>query len=88
MIFVDKKELAEIRAKIDEIDSAVVKLISERLFLAKSLADKKLKKQVCDFSRELEVIKKVKLEAAHKEFISNIEAIYREIIEQSKKVQE
>lgn len=82
--------LDDLRKKIDEIDNRIVELISERIRVAEDIGqDKKEKnKLIEDRERERRVLKHVR-ELARDNNISpgDIEGIYRQIIEVSKKIQ-
>ena len=82
--------LDDLRKKIDEIDNRIVELISERIKVAEDIGlDKKEKnKLIEDRERERRVLKHVK-ELARDNSISpnDIEEIYRQIIDVSKKIQ-
>ena len=82
--------LDDLRKKIDEIDNRIVELISERIRVAEDIGqDKKEKNRLIeDRERERRVLKHVR-ELARDNNISpgDIEGIYRQIIEVSKKIQ-
>lgn len=78
-------ELEELRKKIDRMDSEIVKLLNKRMEFA--LRTRKLKQQVTDKPREDEILKKVKKQIGllRPEFS---EKLYKEIIDESKRLQE
>jgi chorismate mutase / prephenate dehydratase len=80
----------ELRKKIDEIDSAVVKLIAERQAVAKEIGKGKNKtgKIIEDRERELRVLDHVRTLARDMKISpGDVETIYRQIITASKKIQ-
>ncbi len=82
--------LEEFRKKIDAIDAHIVKLIAERQGIAKEIGKgkKKTSRLIEDRERELKVLKNVRrLARAQKISPADIENIYRQIIDASKKVQ-
>ena len=82
--------IEDIRRKIDEADSRIVKLIGERIRLAEEIGRTKRKrgKQIEDREREKKVLENVK-SIARGENISqeDIESIYRQIVVASKRIQ-
>lgn len=82
--------LDDLRKKIDELDNRIVELISERIRVAEDIGqDKKEKNRLIeDREREQRVLKHVR-ELARDNNISpgDIEGIYRQIIDVSKKIQ-
>ncbi len=82
--------LEDLRRKIDETDTQIVRLIAERLRIAQEIGKEKKKqgKQVEDSEREKKVLEKVR-SIAQEEKISqeDIESIYRQIVTVSKSVQ-
>jgi len=77
-----QEDLKKLRARIDEIDAEVVKLLKERLSIAKKIGEikKSLGKQFFDLGREREVIKRV-LRYNEGEFPEDtLKVIYSEII--------
>ncbi len=82
--------LEELRQKIDEIDSRIVKLIAERVRISREIGKQKEKqgKQIEDRERENDVLHKVK-GFAQSEGVSpeDIVSIYRQIITVCKQVQ-
>ncbi len=83
--------LEDLRRKIDEIDTKIVKLIAERMRLAEEIGKEKKKqgKQIEDIGREKGVLENVK-RIAQGENLSqeDIEGIYRQIVTSCKGVQE
>jgi len=82
--------LEDLRRKIDETDTKIVRLIAERIRIAQEIGKEKKKqgKQVEDSEREKRVLEKVR-SIAQEEKISqeDIESIYRQIVTVSKSVQ-
>ena len=82
--------LEDLRRKIDEADTRIVRLIAERLRIAQEIGKEKKKqgKQVEDNEREKRVLEKVR-SIAQEEKISqeDVESIYRQIVTVSKSVQ-
>jgi len=82
--------LEDLRRKIDETDTKIVRLLAERLRIAQEIDKEKKEqgKQVEDSEREKRVLEKVK-GIAQEEKISqeDIESIYRQIITVSRSVQ-
>jgi len=82
--------LDDLRRKIDETDTKIVKLLAERMRIAQEIGKEKDKqgKQVEDEGREKAVLEKVK-GVAQEENISpeSIESIYRQIITVSRSMQ-
>jgi len=82
--------LEDLRKKIDEADTRIVKLLAERMRIAQEIGEEKkgLRKQVEDKGREEIVLDKVR-SIAQGENISpeGIESIYRQIMAVSKSVQ-
>lgn len=82
--------LEELRKKIDEADTKIVKLIAERIRIAKDIGreKRKLGKQIEDAEREARVLDNVR-RIAQEENINqkDIESIYKQIITISKSVQ-
>src|SRR3989344_8919924 len=72
----------EIRNEIDSIDEKILRLIEDRVKLAKNTKD--FKKDVVSFKREEEIYSKLKSEELTPE---QIKAIYSEIISASRKAQ-
>jgi chorismate mutase/prephenate dehydratase len=82
--------LDDLRKKIDEIDARIVELIAERQSISKEIGKGKNKtsKLIEDRERELRVLKNVRgLARDNKISPSDIESIYRQIIDASKKIQ-
>ena len=80
----------ELRKKIDEIDSSVVKLIAERQAVAREIGKGKNKtgRIIEDRERELRVLDHVRTLARDMKISpGDVETIYRQIITASKKVQ-
>jgi len=82
--------LDELRKKIDEVDSRIVRLIAERIKIAEEIGEvkKKLGKQIEDLNREQVVLDNVK-EIAGQQGLNpdDIESIYRQIIAASKNME-
>ncbi len=82
--------LEELRKKIDEADTKILKLIAERIRIAEEIGGEKRKqgKQVEDTAREQTVMENVR-RVAQKENISQegVESIYRQIVAVSKSMQ-
>jgi chorismate mutase/prephenate dehydratase len=82
--------LEELRGKIDETDTNIVKLIAERIRIAQEIGEEKKKrgKQIDDKEREKGVLENIK-SLARDENISQevIERIYREIVTACKRTQ-
>jgi chorismate mutase len=84
-------DLTTLRAKIDEIDDEILLALSERLNICKAIgqAKKKQGKPVRDASRENEVYNRVTEKAAKLGLNSTqIETLYREIVNMCSNVQE
>ncbi|HUT68089.1 MAG TPA: prephenate dehydratase [Dehalococcoidales bacterium] len=82
--------LEDLRKKIDEIDARIVELIAERQDISKEIGEGKNRtsKLIEDRERELTVLKHVRGLARDKKMSpSDIENIYRQIIDASKKIQ-
>jgi chorismate mutase / prephenate dehydratase len=80
----------ELRKKIDEIDTRVVKLIAERQNISKEIGEGKHKdsRLIEDRDRELRVLEHVRKLARDGQINpSDVESIYKQIISASKKVQ-
>lgn len=82
--------LEDLRKKIDEVDTRIVKLIGERIRLAEEInkVKRKQEKQIEDMEKEEKVLENVK-SIAQGENINqkDIENIYRQIVIASKKIQ-
>ena len=82
--------LDDLRKKIDEIDARIVALIAERQSISKEIGKGKHKtsRLIEDRERELRVLKHVRSLARDKKVSpSDIEGIYKQIIDASKKIQ-
>jgi chorismate mutase/prephenate dehydratase len=82
--------LEDLRKKIDEIDARLVELIGQRIKVAEEIGKGKKKKSrlIEDRERELKVLRNVRnLARDNKISPSDIENIYRQIIDASKKIQ-
>src|SRR3972149_4658778 len=80
----------ELRKKIDEIDARIVGLIAERQIISGEIGKgkKKTSRLIEDRERELKVLRNVRrLARAKKISPGDIESIYRQIINASKKIQ-
>jgi len=83
-------KLEELRKKIDEIDARIVELIAERQEISREIGKGKNKtnRVIEDRERELRVLKNVRnLARSRKISPGDIENVYRQIINASKKVQ-
>jgi chorismate mutase/prephenate dehydratase len=83
-------KLDDLRKKIDEIDARIVALIAERQSISKEIGKGKHKtnRLIEDRERELRVLKHVRTLARNKKISpSDIEDIYKQIIDASKKIQ-
>lgn len=82
--------LEDLRRKIDEVDTKIVKLIAERMRIAEEIGGEKIgqRKQIGDSEREKRVLENVR-SIAQEENISqeDVESIYRQIVTVSKRVQ-
>ena len=82
--------LEDLRKEIDEADAKIVKLISERMRLAREIGKEKKRagKQIEDRGREGRVLENIR-SLARRENISqeDIESIYRQVIAASKRIQ-
>ena len=82
--------LEDLRKQIDEIDARIVELISERQSISEKIGQgkKKQNKLIEDKERELRVLKHVRRLARDKKISpGDMENIYRQIIDASKRVQ-
>jgi chorismate mutase / prephenate dehydratase len=84
-------EIPKLRQKVDAIDDQILKALCERVKVCKAIGDAKKKqgKPVRDMSRENEVYKRIRAKGA--EFgldASQVEAVYREIVNMCSAVQE
>src|SRR5262245_7185131 len=84
-----EEQIAGIRNQIDDLDQAISRLISQRLTLARQLtqAKTKLGLPVLDSSRENEVLNKVTSHLSDPPLAQAVQAIYEEIMAQSRKLQ-
>lgn len=82
-----KETLEDFRNRIDVCDRKIAVLLSQRLETAREIGQSGLKSHVCDPDRERQVICNVR-KASSPEFACFIEEIFKEIIRQSRKVQE
>ncbi len=82
--------LEDLRKKIDEVDTKIVKLIAERMRIAEEIGGEKIgqRKQIGDREREKRVLENVR-NIAQEEKISqeDIASIYQQIVTVSKRVQ-
>ena len=80
------KELEILRKRIDNLDNSIARLLLSRLEIAKKIGKlkKKSNSKIFDLKRETKVINNVKKSSRNNKFVVEI---YKEIIEQSKKVQ-
>lgn len=77
------KDLKKERNKIDTIDSRIIRLLSNRLKIAKRLGKLKKKKglRIADKAREKEVIEHAKMAAEHTDIDKRfIESLFKDII--------
>jgi chorismate mutase len=84
-------DIPTLRAKIDAIDEQMLLVLCERVRICKAIGSAKKKQgmPVRDASRENEVYKRVKQKAARLGLnVSQIEALYREIVNMCSSVQE
>lgn len=83
-------KLRELRDKIDEIDTALVKLLNERAVVSLQIGGKKQDENlpVYNASREKEVINKVQQKNSGPLNEKNIESIFKIIIESCRTLQE
>ena len=82
--------LEDLRRKIDEIDTRIVELIAERQRVSEEIGQGKQEtnRRIEDRERELTVLQNVRTMARAKNIRpSDVESIYRQIIDASKKVQ-
>jgi len=82
--------IEELRRKIDAIDARIVELIAERQDISREIGKgkKKTSRLIEDRERELKVLRNVRgLARAQKISPADIENIYRQIIDASKKIQ-
>ena len=82
--------LEDFRKKIDGIDATIVRLLAERIKISEQIGCEKReqRKQIHDSSRENKVLEHVRQLARELNLsLSDIEAIYRQIITASKRVQ-
>lgn len=77
--------LARRRRRIDILDARLVRILAERLIIARSLAV--LKKSLRDVSREREVLRRVRRLVGRKDLEHATVAVYREIMKQSLRLQ-
>ena len=84
------KELADLRKRIDEIDEKIVRLLSERMELAKDVG--RLKKELDlsaeDPEREREIIHRLTISAGGLLSENQISRIFGSIFNATKRVQE
>ena len=82
--------LDNLRKKIDETDSEIVRLIARRLELAEEIGYEKTRegRQVEDRDREQKILEKIKdLALAEKINPQDIESIYQQIFSAAKRIQ-
>ncbi|MBN1161952.1 MAG: prephenate dehydratase [Dehalococcoidales bacterium] len=82
--------LDDLRKKIDQIDARIVELIAERQNISREIGKGKNKtsRLIEDRERELRVLKRVRALARDKKISpGDVESIYRQIIDASKKIQ-
>ncbi len=82
--------LEDLRKKIDEVDTKIVRLLAERMRIAEGIGGEKTRqrKQIEDSARERRVLENIR-SIARKENISqeDIESIYKQIVAVSRRVQ-
>ena len=84
-------EIPKLRQKVDEIDDQILMALCERVKVCKAIGDAKKKqgKPVRDASRENEVYKRIREKGAQLGLNSSqVEAVYREIVNMCSAVQE
>jgi chorismate mutase len=85
------EDIQTLRKRVDEIDDQIIKVLSERVKICKSIGETKKKQglPVRDKSRENEVFIRVKEKAAKYQLDpAQIEMLYREIVNICSAVQE
>ena len=84
-------EIPKLRKKVDEIDDQILLALCERLKVCKAIGDAKKKygMTIRDLSRENEVYKRIKEKSAQCQLDpTQIELVYREIVNMCSAVQE
>ena len=84
-------EIPKLRKQVDAIDDQILSALCERVKVCKAIGDAKKNqgKPVRDISRENEVYKNIKEKAVQLGLISSqVEAVYREIVNMCSAVQE
>lgn len=81
-----EQELIDIRAQIDSIDRKIIQLLSKRMEIA--IKTKRYKERIFDPEREQMVLKNVKKYSGHLVRPEFSETLYRQIIEESRAIQE
>jgi chorismate mutase len=84
-------EIPKLRQKVDAIDDQILKALCERVKVCKAIGDAKKKqgKPVRDASRENEVYNRIREKGAQLGLNSSqVEAVYREIVNMCSAVQE
>jgi chorismate mutase len=83
--------LDELRIKIDEINEQIIQLLAERSEVSKQIAEEKksIGKEIYDPEREAQLIIKIKTLAKEKGLDEDlIENIFKQIMDNSKEIQE
>ena len=84
-------EIPKLRKKVDEIDDQILKALCERVKICKAIGEAKKKQgiPIQDSSRENEVYKRIKEKSAQCQLDpTQIERVYREIVNMCSAVQE
>ncbi len=84
-------EIRQLRRKVDKIDEQILQVLGERANICRTIGSFKKKNgmQIRDLSRENQVIKRVKKKAAEFHLDpTQIEAVFREIVNMCSTVQE
>lgn len=81
--------LETLRVEIDAIDQEIVRLFEARMEVAGKIADAKreINKPIYDESRENIVLDKNADRLAHQEWREELQAVYRELMKQSREIQ-
>lgn len=86
-----KEKLSDLRKEVDRLDEEILRLLKERLDIVKRIGEMKAREKipVWDPAREKEVLRKIQ-EKAQRLGINpkDVEAVYREVIGMSRRVQE
>jgi chorismate mutase len=84
-------DIPKLRKKVDEIDDQILKALCERVKVCKAIGDAKKKQgmPIRDTSRENEVYRRIKEKSAQSQLDpTQIERVYREIVNMCSAVQE